>query len=153
MWYYLAELVVLNVPQPPNKPTLDYPNQHRPAAFFEEFFWNALQRFRPRQRLSTRPTYFPIRDLAAFTGYHDHLPSRRGARQCPCAAQSHYLLGYRLITAVRCHDPNGGFLSARSCFRSGHQLRVRWLCPPRQVDGRRRLLCHAPQGRRPLLRG
>ena len=42
----LGKLLHLGVKAPPNKSTLSYANQHRPAAMFEELFVSTLARFR-----------------------------------------------------------------------------------------------------------
>ena len=42
----LGKLRHLGMSESPNKSTLSYANAHRPAAMFEELFWNTLERFR-----------------------------------------------------------------------------------------------------------
>jgi hypothetical protein len=48
----LGRLVHLGVGKAPNKSTLSYANEHRPAALFEELFWVLLKRFRERGQLA-----------------------------------------------------------------------------------------------------
>jgi hypothetical protein len=47
----LGKLVHLGITRSPNKSTLSYANQKRPAALFEELFWTVLGRFRGTQLL------------------------------------------------------------------------------------------------------
>lgn len=42
----IGKLRHLGISKAPNKSTLSYANQHRPAALYEELFWTMLQRFR-----------------------------------------------------------------------------------------------------------
>ena len=42
----LGKLVHLGIAQAPNKSTLSYANEHRPAALYQELFYTALARFR-----------------------------------------------------------------------------------------------------------
>ena len=50
----LGKLVHLGITRSPNKSTLSYANQKRPATLFEDIFWTALNRFRSTQSLGTR---------------------------------------------------------------------------------------------------
>lgn len=54
----LGKLVHLGILRGPNKSTLSYANQHRPAALFEDLFWTALGRFRQQHLLGTRSHRF-----------------------------------------------------------------------------------------------
>jgi len=47
----LGKLKHLGMSQAPNKSSLAYANQHRPAALFEQLFWKALDRFRSQSLL------------------------------------------------------------------------------------------------------
>ncbi len=49
----VGKLAHLGIDKAPNKSTLSYANQHRPAALFESLFWSALQRFRGQGSLGT----------------------------------------------------------------------------------------------------
>lgn len=42
----LGKLVHLGIGKAPNRSTLSYANEHRPAALYEDLFWSALERFR-----------------------------------------------------------------------------------------------------------
>jgi len=58
----LGKLVHLGVDKAPNKSTLSYANEHRPAAFFEDLFVSALARFRGHSGLGTRKAKFRFRN-------------------------------------------------------------------------------------------
>ena len=47
----LGKLVHLGIAKAPNKSTLSYANEHRPAALYRELFYTALERFRAQQQL------------------------------------------------------------------------------------------------------
>jgi hypothetical protein len=47
----LGKLIHLGIAHGPNKSSLGYANQHRPAALFEQLFWKTLQRFRSQSML------------------------------------------------------------------------------------------------------
>jgi len=52
-----GKLVHLGIEAWPRRSTLSYANQHRPAALFEELFWNTLERFRRRGMLASRKPF------------------------------------------------------------------------------------------------
>jgi hypothetical protein len=54
----LGKLVHLGIVRAPNKSTLSYANQHRPAALYQELFYTALARFREQQGLGPRKHKF-----------------------------------------------------------------------------------------------
>ena len=56
----LGKLTHLGVLTAPNKSSLAYANQHRPAALFQQLFWKALERFRSQSLLgsSAKPFRF-----------------------------------------------------------------------------------------------
>ena len=58
----LGKLNHLGITRGPNKSTLSYANQHRPAALFEDLFWSALDRFRQQQLLGARSHRFRFRN-------------------------------------------------------------------------------------------
>jgi len=58
----LGKLVHLGIVRAPNKSTLSYANQHRPAALFEDLFYTALSRFRHQQGLGPRQHKFRFRN-------------------------------------------------------------------------------------------
>jgi hypothetical protein len=57
-----GKLVHLGVLTAPNKSTLSYANEHRPAALFEDLFYTALGRFRDQQDLGTRKAKFRFKN-------------------------------------------------------------------------------------------
>jgi Domain of unknown function (DUF4372)/Transposase DDE domain len=58
----LGKLVHLGVDRAPNKSTLSYANEHRPAALFEDLFWAALARFRDHTGVGVRKAKFRFRN-------------------------------------------------------------------------------------------
>ena len=58
----LGKLVHLGIGKAPNKSTLSYANEHRPAALFEDLFYTALQRFRDEQGLGRRKAKFRFKN-------------------------------------------------------------------------------------------
>jgi Domain of unknown function (DUF4372)/Transposase DDE domain len=58
----LGKLVHLGIARSPNKSTLSYANQKRPAALFEDLFWTAIERFRSTQSLGARPCRFRFKN-------------------------------------------------------------------------------------------
>jgi len=58
----LGKLVHLGIAQAPNKSTLSYANQHRPAALYQELFYTVLQRFRSQQQLGVRKRTFRFKN-------------------------------------------------------------------------------------------
>jgi len=58
----LGKLVHLGIDVAPNKSTLSYANQHRPAALYEELFYTALARFRDEKGLGGRKRKFRFKN-------------------------------------------------------------------------------------------
>lgn len=58
----LGKLIHLGIGKAPNKSTLSYANEHRPAALFEDLFYTALQRFRDEQGLGRRKAKFRFKN-------------------------------------------------------------------------------------------
>ena len=58
----LGKLVHLGVGAAPNKSTLSYANEHRPAALFQSLFWSALGRFRASGQLGARKPSFRFKN-------------------------------------------------------------------------------------------
>jgi hypothetical protein len=58
----LGKLVHLGIKNAPNKSTLSYANQHRPAALYEDLLWNLLGRFRERGQLGPRQHKFRFKN-------------------------------------------------------------------------------------------
>jgi len=58
----LGKLVHLGIARAPNKSTLSYANEHRPAALYQELFYTALERFRSQQQLGVRKRQFRFKN-------------------------------------------------------------------------------------------
>lgn len=58
----LGKLTHLGVDRAPNKSSLSYANQHRPAALYEDTFWALLSRFRQDGRLGSRKRRFRFKN-------------------------------------------------------------------------------------------
>jgi Domain of unknown function (DUF4372)/Transposase DDE domain len=56
-----GKLIHLGIAQAPNKSTLSYANEHRPAGLFEDLFWATLKRFREQQGIGGRKAKFRFR--------------------------------------------------------------------------------------------
>jgi hypothetical protein len=56
-----GKLVHLGITNAPNKSTLSYANEHRPAALFEDLFYTSLNRFREQQGMGARKAKFRFR--------------------------------------------------------------------------------------------
>ena len=64
----MGKLVHLGIGKGPNKSTLSYANEHRPAALYEDVFWCLLDRFRGQGTLGTRKKRFsPSNSLSLYT--------------------------------------------------------------------------------------
>jgi Domain of unknown function (DUF4372)/Transposase DDE domain len=57
-----GKLLHLGIAQAPNKSTLSYANEHRPAALFEDLFWTTLKRCREQQGMGARKAKFRFRN-------------------------------------------------------------------------------------------
>jgi hypothetical protein len=58
----LGKLIHLGIGRAPNKSTLSYANEHRPAKLYEDLFYTALQRFRAGEGLGPRKKRFRFRN-------------------------------------------------------------------------------------------
>ena len=58
----LGKLIHLGIAKAPNKSTLSYANEHRPAALYQDLFYTALARFREQQVLGVRKRKFRFRN-------------------------------------------------------------------------------------------
>ena len=58
----VGKLIHLGIDRAPNKSTLSYANQHRPAALYEELFYTALGRFRDEGGLGLRKQKFRFKN-------------------------------------------------------------------------------------------
>jgi len=57
-----GKLVHLGITNAPNKSTLSYANEHRPAALFEDLFYTSLNRFREEQGMGARKAKFRFKN-------------------------------------------------------------------------------------------
>jgi hypothetical protein len=57
-----GKLVHLGITNAPNKSTLSYANEHRPAALFEDLFYTSLNRFREQQGMGVRKAKFRFKN-------------------------------------------------------------------------------------------
>src|SRR5271157_5337483 len=58
----LGKLVHLGIARAPNKSTLSYANEHRPAALYQELFYTVLGRCRAQQSLGARKRQFRFKN-------------------------------------------------------------------------------------------
>jgi len=58
----LGKLSHLGVAKAPNKSTLSYANEHRPAALFEDVFWTVLERFRTQGHVGAKKHKFRFKN-------------------------------------------------------------------------------------------
>ena len=58
----LGKLVHLGIAKAPNKSTLSYANEHRPAALYQELFYTVLERFRTQQQMDVRKRTFRFKN-------------------------------------------------------------------------------------------
>lgn len=58
----LGKLVHVGIKDAPNKSTLSYANQHRPAALYEDLFWTVLDRFRVNGQLGAKKHKFRFKN-------------------------------------------------------------------------------------------
>jgi hypothetical protein len=53
-----GKLIHLGIANAPNKSTLSYANEHRPAALFQDLFYTSLNRFRSQEGMGARKAKF-----------------------------------------------------------------------------------------------
>ena len=58
----LGKLVHLGIATAPNKSTLSYANEHRPAQLYEDLFYTALARFRDEEGMGQRKKKFRFKN-------------------------------------------------------------------------------------------
>ena len=112
----LGKLVHLGIRVAPNKSTLSYANQHRPAKLYEDLFYTALARFRDEKGLGLRKQKFRFKnkllslDSTTISLCLEMFPWAK-FRQAKGGVKAHvlldhddYLPSYVLITEARCSD-------------------------------------------------
>ena len=111
-----GKLVHLGVHTSPNKSTLAYANEHRPAALFEDLFWTALARFREQGGTGGRKASFRFKnkllslDSTTITLCLDLFPwakfrrAKGGVKAHVLLDHDDYLPSWVLITEAKQHD-------------------------------------------------
>jgi hypothetical protein len=114
----LGKLVHLGISRPPNKSTLAYANEHRPASLFEDLFFSALRRFRQRGELGCRKRRFRFRNkllsldsttislcLSLFP-WAKFRRAKGGVKVHVLLDHEDYLPAFAVITEAKRHDVN-----------------------------------------------
>ena len=111
-----GKLVHLGITKAPNKSTLSYANQHRPAALFEDLFYTSLNRFRDQQGMGARKAKFRFKnklqplDSTTISLCLDLFPwakfrrAKGGVKAHVLLDHDDYLPSYVLITEARKSD-------------------------------------------------
>lgn len=112
----VGKLVHLGVLVAPNKSTLSYANEHRPAALFEDLFYTVLGRFRDQEGLGGRKAKFRFKnklmslDSTTISLCLDLFPwakfrrAKGGVKAHVLLDHDDYLPAYVLITEARKSD-------------------------------------------------
>ena len=112
----LGKLVHLGIGKAPNKSSLSYANEHRPAALYEELFYTALGRFRDGDGLGVRKQKFRFRnkllslDSTTISLCLEMFPwakfrrAKGGVKAHVLLDHDDYLPRYVLITEAKCSD-------------------------------------------------
>ncbi len=111
-----GKLIHLGVRTAPNKSTLSYANEHRPAALFEDLFHTSLNRFRDEQGMGARKAKFRFKnkllslDSTTISLCLDLFPwakfrrARGGVKAHVLLDHDDYLPSYVLITEAKKSD-------------------------------------------------
>lgn len=111
-----GKLVHLGITKAPNKSTLSYANEHRPAALFEDLFYTALNRFRDQQGMGARKAKFRFKnkllslDSTTISLCLDLFPwakfrrAKGGVKAHVLLDHDDYLPSYVLITEAKTSD-------------------------------------------------
>jgi Domain of unknown function (DUF4372)/Transposase DDE domain len=112
----LGKLVHLGIAKAPNKSTLSYANEHRPAKLYEDLFYTALQRFRDEEGLGPRKKKFRFKnkllslDSTTISLCLELFPwakfrrAKGGVKAHVLLDHDDYLPRYVLITEAKCSD-------------------------------------------------
>jgi len=112
----LGKLVHLGITKAPNKSTLSYANEHRPAKLYEDLFYTALQRFREEGGLGPRKKKFRFKnkllslDSTTISLCLELFPwaqfrrAKGGVKAHVLLDHDDYLPRYVLITEAKCSD-------------------------------------------------
>lgn len=142
----LGKLVHLGIGKAPNKSTLSYANEHRPAALFEDLFFTAMARFRSEQGVGPRKHKFRFKNklvsldsttislcLALFP-WAKFRRAKGGVKAHVLLSHDDYMPEYVVITEARCSDVkmagsfsfNPGTIVALDRGYTDYQLFARW---------------------------
>ena len=112
----LGKLKHLGISKAPNKSTLSYANQHRPAALFEELFWTMADRFRKSGGLGSRKRKFRFKNkllsldsttislcLSLFP-WAQFRRAKGGVKVHVLLDHDDYMPSFALITEAKRHD-------------------------------------------------
>lgn len=112
----MGKLVHLGIKDAPNKSTLSYANQHRPAALYEDLFWSLLERFRSQGRLGIRQHKFRFKNkllsldsttislcLSLFS-WASFRRAKGGVKAHVLLDHDDYMPSFVLITEAKRHD-------------------------------------------------
>jgi hypothetical protein len=112
----LGKLKHLGISKAPNKSTLSYANQHRPAALFEELFWTMANRFRKSGGLGNRKRKFRFKNkllsldsttislcLSLFP-WAQFRRAKGGVKVHVLLDHDDYMPSFALITEAKRHD-------------------------------------------------
>jgi len=112
----LGKLVHLGIAKAPNKSTLSYANEHRPAKLYEDLFYTALGRFRDEGGLGPRKKKFRFKnkllslDSTTISLCLELFPwakfrrAKGGVKAHVLLDHDDYLPRYVLITEAKCSD-------------------------------------------------
>ena len=116
-----GKLKHLGIGKAPNKSTLSYANQHRPAELFEDLFWTLMHRFRTSVGLGSRKRKFRFKNKllsldSTTISLPQHVPMGRvqacqGRRQGTCPAR--FKMFWSAISALAL------FTCASNCRQKG----------------------------------
>lgn len=112
----LGKLVHLGVKKSPNKSTLSYANEHRPAKLYEDLFWKMLGRFREQGVLGKRKKKFRFKNkllsmdattislcLSLFP-WAEYRRTKGGVKAHVLLDHDDYMPSFILITEAKKHD-------------------------------------------------
>ena len=158
-WAVVGKLVHLGIAKAPNKSTLSYANEHRPAKLYEDLFYTALQRFRDEDGLGARKKKFRFKnkllslDSTTISLCLDLFPwakfrrAKGGVKAHVLLDHDDYLPRYVLITEAKRSDVKmaDAFPLNPGSIVAMDRGYIDYLC---STPGRRRnLLCYPAQGK------
>ncbi len=107
----------LGIGKAPNKSTLSYANQHRPAELFEDLFWTMMHRFRTSGGLGNRKRKFRFKNKLLslwiqlpfpFVSTCSHGPNsgeqKEESKYMSLLDHDDYMPSFALITEAKRHD-------------------------------------------------